>query len=524
MTASEAKRADEMRRAERAAGASYDRIPYPSGAYPRTHPDRLATLATLYGLEPPPITACRVLELGCSDGGNLLPMAVCLPGSRFVGIDVAPRQIEAGRRRVEALGLDNVELEAISLLDVGPELGLFDYVLAHGVFSWVPEPMQEKILEICRTNLAPRGVAYVSYNTLPGWYMRRQVRDTMLFHTRKVDDPERAVELSFELIGLLADSVEGEDDPMASFLRWSREHLGDYLERPTYLVHEYLEDDNRPLYFEQFMRRAERHGLRYLAEAEPEVNEVGNLPPKVARYLERFAEDRLELEQYMDFARSRSFRWTLLCHGDGALERSPETARMRGLHASCAARYEPPKSGEDGAGSFTKPSGETFSTRDPTVGALLVELAAAWPESRAFDALAAGPGGGDEDLVADILTHLYFAGVVDLRTTAPALTGRVGRRPRASPLARLQAREGVLVTNQRHESVKMESDLGRFLLVHLDGSHDLDALAGLLEREIETGRLVASARDGGGRPTRDLLRRAVESQLEKMAGFGLLVG
>src|SRR5262245_53896718 len=118
---------------------TYDEVPYTSLAFQQTHRDRLATGARLMGLRTPPVQQRRVLELGCASGGNLLPIAVALPDSRFVGIDLSARQIDDGRRQVEALALKNIELKHMDVLDVGPGFGQFDYIICHGVYSWVPE-------------------------------------------------------------------------------------------------------------------------------------------------------------------------------------------------------------------------------------------------------------------------------------------------------------------------------------------------------------------------------------------------
>ena len=72
----------------------YDEVRYPGRFYPQTSPERLATLGTLFGLNPAPVDHCRVLELGCGDGGNLLPLAELLPRSSFLGIDLARAAIE----------------------------------------------------------------------------------------------------------------------------------------------------------------------------------------------------------------------------------------------------------------------------------------------------------------------------------------------------------------------------------------------------------------------------------------------
>lgn len=121
------------------ASTAYDDVPYPSVPFPQTHPDRLATLATLFGMRTASVEGCRVLELGCGDGGNLIPMALVLPGSRFLGLDLAGEPIGRGRATINALGLRNVELrqEDLRAFDrsVDADLEPFDFIIGHGVYS-----------------------------------------------------------------------------------------------------------------------------------------------------------------------------------------------------------------------------------------------------------------------------------------------------------------------------------------------------------------------------------------------------
>src|SRR5438067_313897 len=171
------------------AATSYDAVPYESLPFVDTHPSRVAAVARLHGLNPPAVERCRVLELGCAHGSNLIPMAVTLPESRFVGIDLSRRQIADGQNVVAALGLTNIDLQPLSILDVDEKLGVFDYVICHGVYSWVPAEVQRKILDICARQLSPDGVALVSYNTYPGWFVRQMVRELMLYHVGPVAEP-----------------------------------------------------------------------------------------------------------------------------------------------------------------------------------------------------------------------------------------------------------------------------------------------------------------------------------------------
>src|SRR6516164_1345854 len=153
-------------------GSSYEEIPWQGFALYLTHPNHLAALARLFAMTPPEIATCRVLELGCAQGDNLIPMAASLPGARFVGIDLSPRHIAEGRAAIAELGLENIELREQNILDVSPGQGSFDFIVAQGVYSWVPEPVREQMLRLCATALAPSGLAHISYNTYPGWHMR----------------------------------------------------------------------------------------------------------------------------------------------------------------------------------------------------------------------------------------------------------------------------------------------------------------------------------------------------------------
>ena len=515
----------QAREEERSVRDSYDRVPYPSASQHRTHPDHLAALAILHGLEPAPPDHCRVLELGCADGGNLVPMAIEMPESRFVGIDLSPRQIETGRAFVGELGLKNLELQARSLLDVDAGLGEFDYIICHGVFSWVARPVQEKILAICRENLAPNGVAYVSYNTFPGWHLRGMVRDMVLFHTRGVDDPEERTARAFEMVRFLAESAGEGQDAHAVFLRTARDHFEEHKERPSYLIHEYLEETNDPVYFNEMAERAGRHGLQYLTEADPHLTEIGNLPAGVAEGLQRFASDRIALEQYLDFVLNRTFRRTLFCHAELPLERTATPERLRRLFAASSAKPLSPEPdlSPGRSESFRDSEGKVFSSSHPLAKSVLVALASAWPRALAFDNLLQG---GDENALADLLASLFWNGVIDLHALPPLCTEMVSILPRTSSLARRQALAGLLVTNQRRRVIKLDDPIARFLLLHLDGSRDRGSLVRLLEWEVKEGRLNLEV---DGRPVAPerlpkVLEALLDQQLRKMAEHALLVG
>src|SRR6266478_9537585 len=190
--------------------ASYDELAYQTFPFAQTHPDRLATLGWLFGLTPAPIERCRVLEIGCSSGGNLIPVAATLPQSEFVGVDFSAGEIDDGKADVAALHLGNVRLLQMDINDFGETFGTFDYIVAHGVYSWVSNDVQDKLLAICARQLSPGGIAYVSYNTLPGWRMRGAVREAMRYHTRQFSDAKTRVAQARAMLDFLAESLQGD--------------------------------------------------------------------------------------------------------------------------------------------------------------------------------------------------------------------------------------------------------------------------------------------------------------------------
>ena len=307
----------------------YDLVPYESHTFPQSHPDRLATIGRLFGLTPVSITQCRVLELGCASGGNLIPMAYNLPASEFVGIDLSERQVAIANKTIEDNQLGNIQIEQASILDIDRTWGSFDYIICHGVYSWVQNEVQEKILTICSENLATEGIAYVSYNTYPGWHMREMIRHAMRYHSDQFTEPEKRIEQARALIDFLVSAVPKNDNYYSQLLKSELELVKK--SRNSYLFHDHLEEVNAPIYFHQFIERVQRHNLQYLGEAEFSTMLTSGFPHAVAETLEGISPDIVRTEQYMDFLRNRFFRQTLLCHKSLQLKRDLDANSINGL-------------------------------------------------------------------------------------------------------------------------------------------------------------------------------------------------
>jgi methyltransferase-like protein/2-polyprenyl-3-methyl-5-hydroxy-6-metoxy-1,4-benzoquinol methylase len=520
--------------------SSYEELPYSRHAFYATHPDCLATVAALHGQAAPPVTRCRVLELGCASGGNLIPMAATLPEGRFVGLDLSPRQVAEGTEVVRALGLHNIELKALSILDVDASFGTFDYVICHGVYSWVPPPVQDKILQVCAAHLAPDGVAYVSYNTYPGWHLRGVVREMLGYHVGRFHKARLRVQQARAFLDFLAQFVRNPDGVYGRLLKKEAEMLAD--ESDTYLFHEHLEDVNSPVYFHQFAERAAARGLQYLGEAQPSPL-VSDLPAQAREILEQLAPERLTREQYLDFLSNRTFRRTLLCHDRVRLEPAPSWQAVSNLRLAALAgpvRQQPDVTGDTAEEFRTLRGGVTLTTNRPLIKATLWMLYEAWPRSVPFAALASGvrsrlgdAGGslsaGDDssgEELARTLLSFYLSNLVELHVHEPEFALQIGERPVASPLARLLGETDERVTNLRHRSVELTNFDG-LVLRHLDGSRDRAALLHVLSEAVASGMLQIRQDD---QPVSDAaqlhatLAEALEVCLQRLAGNALLLG
>ena len=302
----------------------YDAVSYPGSPFAQTHPDRLATIAALYGFPAAPPERCRVLELGCGDGGDLIPMAYLLPESTFLGLDSAGSAVARGREQIAALGLTNVTLLHVDLLEAS-NLGTYDYVIAHGVYSWVPPSVQERVLAIASEVLAPNGVAYVSYNAFPGCHVRNAIRQMMWWHVRGIEDPAERIGQARELVRFLAEAAP----PHPIFSAILKETLDNQREQADgFFFHDDLAEINEPLMFVDFIERASRHRLRFLSEADFFDMAVWNADSPAGRFLVKVGAENVVLQQqYWDFLIFRRFRQTLLCREDASRR---TRARSRG--------------------------------------------------------------------------------------------------------------------------------------------------------------------------------------------------
>jgi len=460
----------------------YDAVPYEGQSNALSHPDTMAAVARLHGLEPPPIARCRVLEVGCSEGANLLPMAATLPEAMFVGCDLSPRAIDAASRAVADLGLSNVILHRADLRELPATLGEFDYIIAHGVYSWVPAPVRDALFDHASRCLSRNGLMFVSYNTYPGCHVRRAAWEIMHRHIDAIEGAAARLDAARVLCKALGEPAMTQVDSDAAlrgeFLRLARQS-------DSALCHDDLAQPNDPVYFRDFVAHAERHGLQFLAEAKLSMMSDAGVAPGIRQLLAGM--DRLSREQYLDFARLRRFRSSLLCRARTGADFVLRPDRLANLLV-CASSGVVRAAAEGKLAQVTAAS--SLGIPDPNQAAdanallrWLVEIFPRTPpvsEVREWhrERLEKQPRGTPPPpSVEALLLEACISGVVEAHVWTPALVCDAGERPLASPVARWQARNGEQITNLRHETLTLKDVSARRLLALLDGTRTRDTLA-----------------------------------------------
>lgn len=465
--------------------ASYDYSPYESKPFDQTHPSRFGAASRLYGITSPDVTHCRVLELGCSTGGNLLGMAMNLPAASLVGIDLSSSQIEKARASAAALAIPNVQFYAMSVTDIGADFGQFDYIIAHGLYSWVPDDVQSAILNVCKEHLSSNGLAYISYNTYPGWHLRGMVREIMLYHSQRYSSPHEQVQQCRGIVDFLVQSVPNAQSAYGAALRAEAELLR---KNPDYYVlHEQLADVNRPCYFHEFATRLETHGLRYVTDALLQTADFNELPMQVLEPLRRVARDATELEQYVDFARGRLFRCSVVARAE-VQNLSCTLDALDDLYVSSLAKpisdavnIASPEIEE----TFRTKDGNTINTQQPLTKAAMMVLAQAAPRPLIYRELRdlswarlqqcgtqSGRNQADAELrLKNDLARCCATGLVALYTFVPPLTTAVSSHPQVHPAMRAHAQRHDWIISQVHSLVLLD-EFARKLVPLLDGTRD----------------------------------------------------
>ncbi len=521
---------------------AYDQFAYKGGVFSQTHPQRLQAVAKLFGLDAPALETCSVLELGCGDGANLIPMAAHLPQARFVGVDLAATPIAKGAERIARLGLNNIRLLQADVSTDCDTLGKFDYILAHGLYSWVPPLVRDAILKLVQHALTDQGVAYISYNALPGCRLRHLVREMLQFRfgarAFEIETiPEaRAFLAAYGGLSLDAnDHTRNEDMPKTPYLDTLKGEIQFSLALPDYVMfHDDLSEFATPFYLHEFAQAAQAHGLQYLGEPgiETMFPKAGSESFKIAAsaWTPLDTDDWVAQQQYLDFALGRRFKQSLLCKNlqrEGDLAPIPELERNVGantilsMHIRCALQPD---------ATLTQASlvnrdlvkfeclGRVVSVDEPIAKLTLQHLAQAFPNSLSVMALidlswakcqALGLTYDREDslqAMARMLWSLVLAGHVEIFGQAIVIggfftsPGQEGQEPRLdlesicpklSPFVASSMSENLPLVGGLHSEIRLDDSFSRDLALQMDGLRTIRELAAIGAKSGDTSGSLA---------------------------------
>ncbi len=441
-----------------------------------------------------------MLEIGCGEGLNLINMAFGAPGAEFVGVDLAETAIVAARETAAASGLANVAFHALDLAGIGGAFGVFDVIVAHGVYTWTPDPVRAALMRVIGERLRPDGLAFVSFNALPGARLRQALRDMALVAAEGIDEPRAQLEAAR---AFLAEQIELWSDAEADEAALKAVAKGMLRKAPEVLLHDELAPGYAPELLLEVARRAGAAGLAYLCDAEPNLGAEGFFPTEAsARLSARAGGDWARFEQFSDFRDLRPFRNAIFCRS-GVADWRRDPTRLRGLWASADLRIEDAGAAEGAL--FVSAGGARLRTNNPQLVALLTRLAESFPGAVPLDL------GPDIEGLADHLYRLFVTQVIQLAAAPPPLLARPGPRPTASPLARVQAARGeTKLATLRHTMAQIAEPAALAIVPLMDGTRTRSELADTL------GRLPG--------PPADEATRRLDEALAGFARLGLMAG
>ncbi|MEX2112499.1 MAG: class I SAM-dependent methyltransferase [Pirellulales bacterium] len=505
----------------------------------QSHPDHLASIARLFSVETVAVDRCRVLEVGCGAGLNLLPMAERHPDSTFVGLDRSPAAVTTARQLAASVELHNIAFHELLLESADDRQGTFDYIICHDVYPRLPLALQDQLMAFCRAHLNPRGLLYLSCRALPGWIVPSVAGDLARSAVSEQDTLPQRVARARQALRFFTESIPSDGKGWARLLRGEASlalGLSD-----AALAHEHLVAESHPVLLHELAGQAAAHGLQYLGDADIHTMFAASLGPAAEHNLAQMARDSVSLEQYMDLLCNRSLHRSLFCHRDVHRTYQWTPDRLRGLFlAGNLQAADPPVdllAAEPAR--FAAADGRVFGAALPAAKAALELLASLWPRAISCEALLAavedrlhraGPAAppfdeAQRDEMARNLIECMVNGLIEVHSDADRFTADVSQRPHASRWARVEAESRNQVTNLRHEPVVLD-EMSHNLLRFLDGQRNRSDLLTLLVEATERGQLSILRSDlpaGSGAAAAEILEQVLDQALAKLAGHSLLI-
>lgn len=360
----------------------YDELPYCAYPIAWTAPERLALASLLHGGPRLPLDRYRVLELGCANGANLLPMAWYRPHGEFTGLDGSARQIALATDCRDKLGLTNLQfIQGDFLSAINQVEGPFDIIMAHGVFSWVTDDARDAMLAMCSALLAPNGLLYLNYNAKPGWTVRGMVRDFLMQHTKHAISLKERAEMCKAVAANVIAPLKAEEHSYSRLM--GNEFQMVINQNPAYIAHEYLSPENNAYWRDEFFSVLKGFGFDYVADAD--FNCISNrITTNYASLLQEAGLAGGLAGNSADLICYRQMQSPILTHAPLVKKTCDDAEFARLIMASSLVPVEVEKGNKP---SFKHASGQEIETRKESVHKALVKLQPLWPRGLSLGSL-----------------------------------------------------------------------------------------------------------------------------------------
>lgn len=484
--------------------SGYDEFPYYGYPFDYTRPENLKSVGRLFNIKAPKLEKARILELGCSDGGNIFRFADEYPKSYTLGVDLSKTQIDLAQKTLKETGLKNIEFKHMSITDLDESYGKFDYIICHGVFSWVPEFVRDGIFEVSKKLLNKNGLVFVSYNTLPGWNMMNTIKEMMLYHAKSFKTDQDKVSQGKAILSFIQQSLEGQESAYAKFMKIAVNDLSK--KEDQYIRHEYLEDDNVAFYFHEFVEKARAKGLEYVADTDVHRMYTGNLPQKTMEKLTE-VKDIVRTEQYIDFINNSPFRCTILTHRDTPISRNITNEQVEAFNYFSDIYYaQDANLQDDSEVEFInrKDQNRTMKSSAPVMKSILASLAQNIGNPLSFKEIIEyahklAPKISKDEIKANVLANfprLIFSGMVKYLEDKPKSVFNISSKPKVSNLARQQVKEKKhngrhWITNSLNQVVIVE-DYQVGIVEAMDGKNTIDEIKAKTLQDLKDGKFIAN--------------------------------
>ena len=462
---------------------------------------------------------------------QLIFLAFNLPDAEFVGVDLAENHIAYAKNAAQELNLSNTEFHRLDIMKMTTEdFGKFDYIIAHGLYSWIPGIVREKVLSLCREMLVPNGVGYISYNAYPGSHIRDLGRGIMHFHAQKFSEPMEKIQKAITFLSFVTENTSDTKMYKPMLLSEVERH---FRHEAADIFHDDLAESYQAFYFHEFAKQLAENDLQFLSEAEIHARSTQTFAPEVRDFLDSL-DNVIEREQYLDFLRGRVFRQTLFCHKEIDLNHQLEPSILDKfqLTSSIYPKSENPELTTSKAEKFVGIKGLGIEINHPLTKIALHYLGQIWGKSIGFPELLQkakeileAQDFTDKDWETQFKTaHAIFfqicfnTDLIDLSLYQPAAFTEVSDKPKVNALARRQLKDANNVATLLNKDIKIEDSISRHLLELLDGTRSRNDVLPLMSEFIEQSDEVEDKQE-----LLNNLPNWLENSLSQLAKMGMFV-